>query len=632
MVLALKGDRELLRIIKRFLIGSPLENKVLIHQRLSKKKALAVYSSDALSSVAYATEEILWVTAPLGVLALSYSLPIAGVILLVLAVLILSYRQTIFAYPNGGGSYIVAKDNLGQLPGLIAGSSLVLDYILTVSVSIASGVAAITSAFPALLPHTVGMSLLFLFILMVGNLRGIKESATAFSLPTYVFIFSLLTLIAIGIYKHALGIPIPPAVVNPVLGSDPTTTLGLWVFMRAFSSGCAALTGVEAISNGVPNFTEPRSRNAAITLTVMGIIIVLQFGGVTYLAQILHVTPNPDETVISQIATLLVGHGWFYYLVQGSTALLLILAANTSFSDFPMVTSLIARDGYLPRSFGLRGDKLVFSNGIIVLSILSALLLIVFKGDTHNLIPLYAIGVFLAFTLSQFGMVKHWWNKKGAHWKRQAVINGIGALFSGTTLIVIAVTKFIHGAWLVIVVIPILVWMFLKIHAHYEDIAAQLRVNDAIQCVHPEHIKIIIPVAGFTKVVVNTVEYAKSLSKDVRAVHVSINEDKVDKINAQWISQYPDIPLDIIPSPYRSLMSPLRKYFDEVEKTTSHDELVMVLIPEFFTATWWQYLLHNQSGLLLKSYLTLQKNMVVASVPYHLRNGNERQEANVTNS
>lgn len=616
----------MVRIIKRFLIGSPLENKVLIHQRLTKKKALAVYSSDALSSVAYATEEILWVTAPLGVFALSYSLPIAGVILAVLAALTISYRQTIFAYPNGGGSYIVAKDNLGQLPGLVAGTSLILDYILTVSVSIASGVAAITSAFPALLPYTVSMSLIFLFILMVGNLRGIKESASAFSLPTYIFIFSLLTLIGIGVYKHAVGLPIPHAVVNPVLGSQPTAAIGLWVLMRAFSSGCAALTGVEAISNGVPNFKEPRARNAAITLTIMGLIIVLQFGGVTYLAQVLHVTPNPDETVVSQIAALLVGRGWFYYLVQGSTALILILAANTSFSDFPMVASLLARDGYLPRSFGLRGDRLVFSNGIIILSILSAILLVVFRGDTHNLIPLYAIGVFLAFTLSQAGMVKHWWSRKEAHWQRQAFINGIGALFSATTLIVIAITKFIYGAWLVIVVIPLIVWMLLKIHAHYEDIAAQLRVNDPIQCAHPDHIKIIIPVAGYTKVVVNTVEYAKSLSQDIRAVHVAINEDKVEKVKAQWESHYPDIPFEVISSPYRSLMSPLRGYFNQIEKSTSPYELVMVLIPEFFTATWWQYLLHNQSGLLLKSYLTLRKNMVVASVPYHLRNGHSVKE------
>ncbi|CAA7602367.1 Amino acid/polyamine transporter I [Acididesulfobacillus acetoxydans] len=611
----------MVRLLKRFLIGPPLENKVLVHQRLTKFKALAVYSSDALSSVAYAAEEILWVTAPLGAFALSYSLPITGAILLLLLTLTVSYRQTIFAYPNGGGSYIVAKDNLGQIPGLVAGTALVIDYILTVSVSIASGVAAITSAFPVLLPYPVELCLFFLLILTIGNLRGLKESAAVFALPTYVFIVSLLTLIGVGIYKHALGLPIPPAPVNPILGSTPATAITLWVLMRAFSSGCSALTGVEAISNGVPNFKEPRSRNAAITLTIMSLIIVFQFGGVTYLAQILRVTPSSDQTVISQIATLLVGRGWFYYLVQGSTALILVMAANTSFSDFPMVASLLARDGYLPRSFGLRGDKLVFSNGIITLSALSALLLIVFHGDTHNLIPLYAVGVFLAFTLSQTGMVKHWWVKKDAHWRKQAAINGLGALFSGTALIVISVTKFIYGAWLVIVVIPLIVWMLSKIHMHYVDIARQLRVSDPITCVHPEHIKIIVPVAGFTKVVVNTIEYAKSLSKDIRAVHVAINEEKVGKIKGQWEHYYPDIPMEVIPSPYRSLMVPLRGYFDEIEKSAAPKELIMVLIPEFFTATWWQYLLHNQSGLLLKSYLTLSKNMVVASVPYHLSHG-----------
>jgi amino acid transporter len=609
----------LLTFIKRFLIGEPLENQALIHQKLTKKKALAVYSSDALSSVAYATEEILWVTAPLGAFALSYSLPIAGAILLVLAALIISYRQTIYTYPNGGGSYIVAKDNLGQLPGLVAGTSLILDYVLTVSVSIASGVAAVTSAFPVFLPYSVAMSLLFLFILMVGNLRGIKESATIFALPTYIFIFSLLTLIGIGVYKHLAGIPIPPAAVNPVLGSKPVAAIGLWVILRAFSSGCTALTGVEAISNGVPNFIEPPSRNAAITLTIMGVIIVLQFGGVTYLAQVLHVTPNPNNTVVSQIASLLVGRGWFYYLVQGSTALILVLAANTSFSDFPMVASLLARDGYLPRSFSFRGDRLVFSNGIIILTILSAILLIAFNANTNSLIPLYAVGVFLAFTLSQTGMVKRWWTRKEAHWKKQALINGVGALFSFTTLVVIAVTKFIYGAWIVIILIPLIVLLFLKIHAHYEDVANHLRVNDPIKCTYSSH-KIIIPVAGFTKIVVNTVEYAKPISKDIRAVHVAINEEKVDKFKAQWTSHYPDIPLDIIPSPYRSLMSPLKKYFDEIEKTTSPDDLITVLIPEFFTSTWWQYLLHNQSGFILKSYLNLKKNMVVTSVPYHIRN------------
>ncbi|WP_407311976.1 APC family permease [Desulfosporosinus sp. SB140] len=603
--------------LKDIIIGKPLHNSSLVHEKLTKIKALAVYSSDALSSVAYATEEILWVLAPIGAFALSFSLPISGIILLLLATLIMSYRKTIFAYPSGGGAYIVAKDNLGQLAGLVAGSSLVLDYILTVSVSIASGVAAITSAFPSLLPHTVALCLFFVLLLMIVNLRGIKEAATVFTLPTYVFIISLLTLIGIGIYKHSMGLPIPAAPINPVLGSTPQKYITLWILARAFSSGCTALTGVEAISNGVPNFKEPRSRNAALTLVSMGIIIVFLFGGTTFLAQILHVTPNSNETVISQIARLLTGRGWFYYLLQASTAAILILAANTSYNDFPLVFSLIAKDGYLPRQFSARGDKLVFSNGIITLSLLSAVLLVVFDGDTHNLLPLYAIGVFLSFTLSQVGMVVHWRKSKEAGWKTNLLVNGFGATLSGIVLVILATTKFIHGAWIVIVLIPLLIGSFLKIHKHYIDIAKKLRVDDQI-CEHPEHIKVIVPVATFTRVVVNTLEYATSISNDVTAVHIILDEEKSEKLESRWDSYYPNIPLVTLSSPYRAFLAPLIKYLESVEKTIKSHELIMVLIPEFITHKWWQYFLHNQTGLVLKSVLFFNKSYVIASVPYHI--------------
>lgn len=606
------------RIIKSFLIGKPLKNSLLAHEKLTKIKALAVYSSDALSSVAYATEEILWVLAPIGAFALSFSLPIAGAILLLLATLILSYRKTISAYPSGGGAYIVAKDNLGQIPGLVAGSSLVIDYILTVAVSISAGVAAITSAFPSLLPHTIALCLVFVLVLMIVNLRGIKEAATIFTLPTYIFVVSLLTLIGIGIFKRSFGLPIASAPINSVLGSEPQSYITLWILSKAFSSGCSALTGVEAISNGVPNFKEPRSRNAAMTLTTMGIIIVFLFGGATYLAQTLHVTPNVNETVISQIARLLTGRGWFYYLLQASTAAILILAANTSYNDFPLVFSLIAKDGYVPRQFSARGDKLVFSNGIIALSILSAILLIVFHGDTHALIPLYAIGVFLSFTLSQVGMVVHWFKSKEAGWRTNILVNGLGAMLSGIALVVIATTKFVHGAWLVIILIPIFVLTLLKIHAHYIEIAKKLRVDDDLICEHPEHIKVIVPVATFTRVVVNTVEYATSISNDVTAVHIVLDDGKSEKLKARWEIYYPDIPLVMICSHYRSLIAPLLNYLDGVEKSTKPHELIMVLIPEFITHKWWQYFLHNQSGWILKSVLFFNKSFVIASVPYHL--------------
>ncbi len=604
--------------LKNIIIGKPLENSSLAHEKLTKIKALAVYSSDALSSVAYATEEILWVLAPIGAFALSYSLPIAGAILLLLATLILSYRKTIFAYPSGGGAYIVAKTNLGQLAGLVAGSSLVIDYILTVAVSIASGVAAITSAFPSLFPHTVALCLFFVLLLMFVNLRGIKEAATVFTLPTYIFIFSLLALIAIGIYKRSLGLPISSAPLNPVLGSTPRTYITLWILAKAFSSGCTALTGVEAISNGVPNFKEPRSRNAAFTLAAMGIIIVFLFGGATFLAQMLHVTPNPNETVISQIARLLTGRGWFYYLLQASTAAILILAANTSYNDFPLVFSLIAKDGYVPRQFAARGDKFVFSNGIVVLSILSAVLLVTFHGDTHNLIPLYAIGVFLSFTLSQIGMVVHWYKSKESGWKTNMMVNGLGAILSGIALAVIATTKFMHGAWLVIILIPILVGALLKIHTHYIDIAKRLRVEDDHICEHPEHIKVVVPVATFTRVVVNTIEYATSITNDVTAVHIVLDEEKSEKLRARWDKYYPNIPLVMTCSPYRAFLAPLLDFLDGIEKSMKPHELIMVLIPEFITHKWWQYFLHNQSGWILKSVLFFNKSYVIASVPYHL--------------
>ena len=604
--------------LKDIIIGKPLHNSSLSEEKLTKLRALAVYSSDALSSVAYATEEILWVLAPIGAFALSYSLSISGAILLLLATLVMSYRKTIFAYPSGGGAYIVAKDNLGQFAGLVAGSSLVIDYILTVAVSIASGVAAVTSAFPSLLPHTVPLCLVCVLILMIVNLRGIKEAATVFALPTYIFIFSLLSLIGIGLYKHFMGLPIPPAPLNPVLGSAPQQTMTLWILAKAFSSGCTALTGVEAISNGVPNFKKPRSRNASITLTAMGLIIVVLFGGTTFLAQFLHVTPNTQETLISQIARLLTGRGWFYYFLQASTAAILILAANTSYNGFPSVFSIIAKDGYVPRQFAARGDKLVFSNGIVVLSILSALLLVVFGGDTHNLIPLYAIGVFLSFTLSQVGMVVHWFKARESSWKTNVLINGLGAILSGIALAVIATTKFIHGAWLVILLIPLLVATLLKIHSHYLDIAKKLRVEDNYTFQHPEHIKVIIPVATFTKVVVNTIEYATSISNDVTAVHIILDEEKSERLKQRWEKFYPDVSLMMIPSPYRSFMNPLLNYLDSVEKTIKPHELIMILIPEFITHKWWQYVLHNQTGWVLKSVLYFNKSYVVASVPYHV--------------
>ncbi|MHB8127176.1 MAG: APC family permease [Desulfitobacteriaceae bacterium] len=458
------GFTEHLRHFKQFFIGKPMHTAQLTHERISKKKALAVFSSDALSSVAYATEEILLILIFAGAVALPYSIPIATAILVLLVILVLSYRQTIYAYPSGGGAYIVAKDNLGTYPGLVAGAALLIDYILTVAVSIAAGVAAMTSAFPALHDHKILIALSFIWILTILNLRGLTESATIFAFPTYIFIASMVLLIGTGIANfYMYGRPPIPEMPAAALPGGIT----LFLLLRAFSAGCTALTGVEAISNGIPAFKPPESRNAALTLILMGSIIVLLFGGITVLANIYHITPSHTETVVSQIAAMVFGRNFFYYLVQVSTAMILFLAANTSFTGFPLLASILGHDGFLSRLMVMRGDRLVYSNGIITLAAVASLLVIIFKGEVHALIPLYTIGVFLSFTLSQAGMVTRWMRNKHSGWLTHAIINGIGMVVTGIVLVVIAVTKFTSGAWIVIVLIPILVISFRQIHSHW---------------------------------------------------------------------------------------------------------------------------------------------------------------------
>lgn len=603
------------KYFKRLLIGKPKNTNQLINERLSKKKALAVFSSDALSSVAYATEEILLVLVLAGAVALPYSLPIAAAILGLLAILVLSYRQTVFAYPSGGGAYIVAKENLGTNPGLVAGAALIIDYILTVAVSVAAGVAAITSAFPALHDHKVFIALFFIWILTLLNLRGITESATIFALPTYLFIFSIVLLLGTGIFKLTIyGQPPAP----PMPAASISSGVTVFLILKAFSAGCTALTGVEAISNGVPAFKKPESRNAAITLIIMASIIVILFGGITFLANIYHVRPSAAETVVSQIAAMVFGRNIFYYLIQISTAMILFLAANTSFAGFPMLVSVLGKDGFLPRQLAMRGDRLVYSNGIITLATIASLLVIIFKGEVHALIPLYAVGVFLSFTLSQSGMVKRWISQKHSGWYWHALINGVGMVVTGIVLIVIAVTKFLSGAWIVIALIPFLVIFFRKIHEHYINIAKELAFHgEPIE--EPTRQKIIIPIASLTRVVAQTIDYAKTLSPDIVAVHAGVDEERAEKLKTKWEEYEPDIPLVILPSPYRSILDPIIDYIDEQEKMTAPRELITVLVPEFVTHKRWQYFLHNQTGLMLKTALLLRKNIVVASVPYHIR-------------
>ncbi|AHF07931.1 APC family permease [Desulfitobacterium metallireducens] len=604
----------MLRYFKRFLIGKPMNTAQLMHQRLTKKKALAVFSSDALSSVAYATEEILLVLTLAGTVALPYSLPIAAAIIALLAILVLSYRQTIFAYPSGGGAYIVAKDNLGTTPGLVAGASLFIDYILTVAVSTAAGVAAITSAFPSLHNHKILIALIFIWLLTLLNLRGITESATIFSLPTYIFIGSILLLLVTGIVKFSMygrpPMPVMPATALP-------SGISLFLILRAFSAGCTALTGVEAISNGVPAFKHPESKNAAITLVTMAGIIVVLFGGITFLANVNHIIPSPTETVVSQIAATVFGRNFFYYLIQVSTAIILFLAANTSFAGFPLLTSILAQDGFLPRRLSMRGDRLVYSNGIITLAALASLLVIIFKGEVHALIPLYAVGVFLSFTLSQGGMVKRWIRQKHSGWRLHAFINGTGTVVTGIVLIVIAITKFTSGAWTVIVLIPCLVLLFRKIRVHYQIMTQELAYHgEPLEKTTRQ--KIIIPIASLTRVVAHTIDYARTFSPDIVAVHVAVDEEKAEKLKMKWAELEPDIPLVVLPSPYRALLTPMLNFINEYEAQTGPGELITVLVPEFVTRKWWQYFLHNQTGLHLKAVLLLRKDIVVASVPIHI--------------
>ncbi|HEV2837513.1 MAG TPA: APC family permease [Pyrinomonadaceae bacterium] len=619
--------------LKRFIIGRALKTEQAAHERLTKKTALAVFSSDALSSTAYATEEILLVLAVAAAAtqgqSFYYVLPVSVGIAVLLAIVAISYRQTIHAYPSGGGAYIVAKENLGTNPGLIAGASLLVDYVLTVSVSIAAGVAAITSAaqgtrFAWLDEHKVVLCLAFIGFIALANLRGVRESGALFATPTYVFIVSFLLMIAYGLYHYwAYGgaAPVPSAEELKTAEGyklQPLTTL---LLLGAFSNGCAALTGIEAISNGVPAFKKPEAQNAATTLVWMAVLLTAMFLGTSVMAYLYHVHPHANETVISQFARIMfTGRiGWFYYVVQAATAAILVLAANTSFADFPRLSSLLARDRFLPRQFANRGDKLVFSNGIIILAVFSGLLVIAFGGDTSRLIPLYAVGVFLSFTLSQLGMVRRWYRTRSPRWKKSIVVNAVGAVATFIVLCVFIITKFIHGAWIVVVVIPLLVLFFRAIHGHYLDVAKQLSM-DGLTPLRPISHSVVVPISGLHRGVLTALEYAKSISKNnnVTAVYVDFEEEATAKLREKWERWGIGVKLVVLPSPYRELTRPLLKYIKRIEKQR-HDDVITIVLPEFIPAKWWQHILHNQSSLLLKGALLFREGVIVTSVPYHLK-------------
>lgn len=601
--------------LKRVLVGKPIPSHLAHHERLSRVTGLAVLSSDALSSVAYATDFILATLLVAGIGAFVYAIPISVVIATLLAIVAFSYRQTIHAYPTGGGAYIVAKENIGPTAGLIAAASLLVDYTLTVAVSISAGVLAITSAFPELDTHRVAICLVFLALLTLGNLRGIRESGQIFAVPTYFFVASIGLLLGVGLYRYATGGIVPvEAALPPHAGQHPMTT---FLLLTAFANGCTAMTGVEAVSNGVPAFRPPEAKNAAATLVTMAVLAIGMFVGITVLAHAYQVVPNSAESGISQLGRAIFGGpNIFYYLLQAGTTLILVLAANTAYADFPRLASIVSRDRYLPRQFMNQGDRLAFSNGILVLSMFAAILIIVFRGDTQSLLPLYMIGVFLSFTLSQAGMVIHWRKTREAGWKTSAMINGFGAVVTGIVLIIVAVTKTVEGAWIVLLLIPLIVAVFKATYRHYAHVASELTLRGY----EPEarvHNIVLIPIGGLQRAVVEALRYAETLSADVRAIYVDVNPVQTEQLRKDWAAWGGRVTLVVLPSPFRSLMEPLLEYIEQASEEKAND-YVTVILPEFVPKRWWQHLLHNQTSLLIKGALLFRPNIVVTSVPFHL--------------
>jgi len=616
------GPRPFTRI-KRLLVGRPLPSDRLEHERLSKKTALAVLSSDAISSVAYATEQILLVLAVLSTGALDYVLPISAVIVALLVLVALSYRQTIFAYPNGGGSYTVAKDNLGTMPGLVAAAALLTDYILTVAVSISGGVAAITSAYPGLATHTVLLCVASIAMLMLVNLRGVRESGAVFSIPTYVFIVLMVLLIAMGIGRAFAGAGTALAAGPPrvdVLSArqhgtqSPLGFAFVFLLLRAFAEGCVAMTGTEAISNGVSAFRAPSSKNAATTLGWMAAILAVFFLGTSWLAHHYQVMPTATETILSQLNRHIFGTGALYFALQYATFAVLVLAANTAFADFPRLASILANDGYMPRQFAARGDRLAFSNGIVVLSLVAMLLVWLFHGDTSALIPLYAIGVFVCFTLSQAGMVVHWRKLRDAGWSRRATLNGLGAVATGVVAVIQIVTKFLHGAWVVVLIIPLIILLLRAIHRHYATFAEDVRFRGQSPLMFLHH-TVVVPVNRITQATSAALVYATAISEDVRALYVETDVETTAAIRAEWDAWDIGVPLHVAPSPFRSVLKPLVGYVNEL-MSTGETDLVSIVVPEVVPRRWWEHLLHNKTALYIRTAFLFRPNVIVIAVPF----------------
>ena len=624
------------RSLSSVLIGEPLPTADAPHQTVGKLIGLAVFASDALSSTAYATQETLFILAAAGVGAFGNAIPISVAIVVLLAIVALSYEQIIHAYPGGGGSYIVARDNLGDLAALVAAAALLTDYVLTVAVSVSAGVAELVSAVPALFPMRTLLAVLIVLFVMVVNLRGVRESGTAFAVPTSFFVIIMFLTVGVGFYRYltgSLGKVIDPPEMEV---AHAMATVTPFLLLHAFSSGTTALTGVEAISNGITAFKEPRSRNAGITLIWMASILAVLFFSVSFLAVSVEAIPSERETVISQIArTAYGGQGLPYLAVIAGATVILMMAANTSFAGFPRLSALVAIDGFLPRQLAYRGSRLVYSRGIMVLAAVACLLIVLFNASVTGLIPLYAIGVFVSFTLSQAGMARRWWKigqmspgqeiqERGSslrfqpNWQLRMVINGFGAVCTGVVVLVFAVTKFTHGAWAVLVITPVLVIIFLSIHAHYRALARRLSLDDYVESPQTLRHRVILPIGGVHKGSLMGLSYARLLSDDVTAVHVSTDVDETERLQRKWEEWGEGVRLVILESPYRRMLEPLLEYIQELEAKRQPNEQITVVVPQFVPSNWWANLLHMQTAVVLRLALMFRPGIVITDVPYHV--------------
>ncbi len=598
---------------RRVLFGHPLPSEAELTERLPIWKALPVFSSDVMSSVAYATEASLYTLLAVGTVAFAWIMPISIAIVGVLALVTLSYRQTIRAYPNGGGSYIVAHANLGALPGLVAAAALLTDYVLTVAVSVSSGVFALASAFSALLPYRVELIVLSILLVMAVNLRGLRESGTIFASPTYIFLFTTLLMIGLGFLQVAIGhtphvTDVTPSFVTP-------ETFSVLLLMRAFADGCSAMTGTEAVANGVPAFKPPEWKNARMTMLIMSTLLGSMFLGISFLAHASGAIPSDHESVLSQVGRSIFGSGPLWYVLQLSTMGILVLAAQTSFADFPRLSSILARDGYMPRQFAFRGERLAFNAGIVALAFVSIVLVVAFGGRVEALIPLYAIGVFTAFTLSQTGMVRHWLVERGPGWRTSAFFNGLGAVTTGIVAIIFAIAKFALGAWIVIVIVPVLVALMLFIHRTYAAEARGLAVRPTVVIPPPREQRVLVAAPLFSRAIVQAVRVGLTMSSDVQVVHVTSDLGEGEQFRERVESQVPGTTVVIVESPYRSLVNPFVRYL-EIDASRHPDEVTVVLLPEHIARHWWERVLYNQNIGRIRDAVLGRRDIVVLDVPY----------------